>query len=641
MSLPRLWNTKSFFELMLPALTTMFGLQMLRVLLPSIVWYLGDTLDASNAILGLAAIGVFALSFLVTPFYRSLGLRRALFSTLVGIAIMRLLEQVTLVPALDLVFALGGVVLFTFFIPLYLSFVRVQGGAAPRKFGRGLLLGFVFDTTLRGSFNTLDVSWQQHPLAPIIVVLAVVAHLALTMFLSKSAGESTETNLTGTLPLAAIGSFIFVTQVVFQNAARATALTGFPTPLAYAFIILVNAIGIAAALLPIVADRATSFAVLVATLFLAWLTSRPDPAPGTADLMFFFGNLLMFRFVTLIFAGLGAREEVNKGLARTAAANGIGWLVFALLTLLYYVSYQINLGFSNNWLPPLAVLLVGLAVIAALRVMPNLPVASSTTSATVAFALCIVPLIILANWRDPQPMVGKGFPVRVMTYNLHNGFSTEGRLDPEALARVIEQAKPDIVGLQEVERGWYIDSSLDLAMWLSRRLQMPYVFGPTADRVWGNAILSRYPIKEWRNVPLPPRDLALKRGFLWARVDIGGGDELLFIATHFHDPANGSAIRQQQSPEIVKFWNQRPRTVIVGDLNAKPDAKEIALLRDAGLRDAFAAIGVGDGFTWRADKPNQRIDYIWLSPDLTARDIVIPQSTASDHLGIVVTVEGK
>jgi len=158
MSLPRLWNTKSFFELMLPALTTMFGLHMLRVLLPSIVWYLGDTLDASNAILGLAAIGVFALSFLVTPFYRSLGLRRALFSTLVGIAIMRLLEQVTLVPALDLVFALGGVVLFTFFIPLYLSFVRVQGGAAPRKFGRGLLLGFVFDTTLRGSFNTLDVS---------------------------------------------------------------------------------------------------------------------------------------------------------------------------------------------------------------------------------------------------------------------------------------------------------------------------------------------------------------------------------------------------------------------------------------------------------------------------------------------------
>jgi endonuclease/exonuclease/phosphatase family metal-dependent hydrolase len=206
---------------------------------------------------------------------------------------------------------------------------------------------------------------------------------------------------------------------------------------------------------------------------------------------------------------------------------------------------------------------------------------------------------------------------------------------------VIEQANPDIVGLQEVERGWYIDSSLDLAMWLSRRLQMPFVYGPTADPVWGNAILSRYPIKEWRNVALPPRDLSLKRGFMWARIDVGGGEELLFIATHFHDPENGSAIRQQQSPEIVKFWNQQPRTIIVGDLNARPDAPEIAMLRDAGLRDAFAAIGTGNGFSWPSTNPNQRIDYIWHSPDLSVRDWVMPRSTASDHLGIVVTVEKK
>ncbi len=641
MSLPKLWNTKSFFELALPALTTMFGLQALRVLLPSIVWYIGDTLDASTAILAVVSIGIFVLSFLATPFYRALGLRRALFVVLIGIGLFRLLEQVIAQQPLDFIFSLCVVVLFTFFIPLYLGYVRLQGGAAPRKFGRGFLLGLVFDTTLRGSFHTLDLSWQHSPLAPIIVVLLVLAQLGLTIFLIQGDGEPTETNFVGSLPLAAIGPFIFVTQVIFQNAARATALTGFPMPLAYAFIILVNVIGISAALLPIVAERATSFAVLVATLFLAWLTSRPDPAPGTADVMFFFGNLLMFPFVTLIFAGLGAREEINKGIARSAIANGIGWVLLALLTVLYYVSYQINIGLPNNWLPSIAVILIGIAVLAALRVMPNFPVASSATSATIAFALVILPLLALATWRTPQPVAGNGFPVRVMTYNLHNGFNTEGRLDPEALARVIERVNPDLIALQEVERGWYIDSSLDLAKWLSRRLNMPFLFGPTADRVWGNAILSRYPIKEWGNVPLPPRDLTLKRSFLWARVDIGGGEELLFIATHFHDPANGSAIRQQQSPEIVKFWNQRPRTLVLGDLNAKPDAPEIALLRDAGLRDAFATLGTGDGFTWPSTKPNQRIDYIWYSSDLSVRNLVMPRSTASDHLGIAVTVEGK
>jgi len=639
MTLPRLWNTRAFLELALPGLTMMLGLQTLRVLIPTIVWYLGDTLALSSVILGVIAIGIFALSFLVIPLYRALGLRRALWVTLLGIGVARLLEQVLILPALDFLFAFIGTVLFTFFIPLYLAYVRLEKGAAPRKFGRGLLLGLVFDTTVHGSFHTLDLSWQQHSFAPMVAVLVVLAQMALTLYLIRAEGDATETNLIGSLPLAALGLFIFVTQVIFQNVARATTLTGFPMPQAYAIIVIVNAIGISAALLPIVAERSTAVAAIVATLFLAWLTWRPEPQSGIADLMFFFGNLLLFPFITLIFASLGAREEINKGITRTAIANGIGWLLFALFTLLYYVSYDINLGFSNRVLPPLAVILMGLAVLGALRVMPNFPIASSTTSATVAFALVIVPLIIWANWHPLTPSVGKGLPVRVMTYNIHNGFNTAGRLDPEAIARVIEQARPDIVALQEVARGWYIDSSVDLAMWLARRLQMPYVFGPTADCVWGNAILSRYPIKEWKNMPLPPRDLLLKRGFLWARIDVGGGEEILFIATHFHHIEEDNAIRQVQAPEIIKFWNQRPRTILAGDLNATPDAPEIAMLRDAGLRDAFALAGSGSGFTWPSPKPNQRIDYIWVSPDLIVRNLTIPRSTASDHLGIVVTVD--
>lgn len=637
----RFWNTTSFFELALPALTTMFGLQTLRVLLPSFVWYLGDSVGISYVLLGVIAIGTFALSFLVIPFYRALGLRRALFMVLVGIGLVRLLLQVSVISSLDLVFSLAGTVLFTFFIPLYLGYVRVLGASAPRKFGRGFLLGFVLDTTLQGSFHTLDLTWQNHPLAPIILVLAVIFQLWLTLRLPKLEAEASSTNFFGTLPLAAIGPFIFVTEVIFQNIARATTLTGFPMPLAYAFIILVNAIGISAALLPIVAERETSFAVLIATAFLAFLTSRPDPQPGTSDLMFFFGNLVMFPFVTLIFAGLGSHGEINKGLTRTAIANGIGWLLFALMALLYYISYDINIGIPNTWLPPIAVVLVGLAVIVAMREMPDSPGAPSTTSATIAFALIIVPIIILANWHDPKTVTGNGFPVRVMTYNLHSGFNTDGRLDPEAIAKTIEQAKPDIVGLEEVGRGWYIDSSVDLLMWLSRRLNMPYVFGPTANRVWGNAILSRYPIQQWANVPLPPSNLLLKRGFTWARIDIGGGADLLVVETHFHHIQGDTAIRQQQSPEIVKFWNQQPRTIFIGDLNATPDAKEIGMLRDAGLVDSFAEIGTGNGFSWPSDAPNQRIDYIWHSSDLKVSDLQMPSSTASDHLGVAVTVEKK
>lgn len=639
--LSKLWNTDTFFELALPALTTMFGLQLLRVLLPSFVWYLGDSVGVSYTTLGPIAIGTFLAAFLAEPFRRALGSRRALIVAIGGIGLMRLIVQLLPIPGIDFAASAIGVILFTFYFPLYLQRTRAKEPNATRKSARGFLLGIVLDTTIYGAFGTLDLAWQSGIFPLALVALFVAAQWWLLARDPSIPDEASDATLGRTLPLAAVGPFIFLMGVIFQNIARATTLTGFPPPMAFGLIVLTNAIGLAAALFPIVRERSTGFAIFVGVVFLAILASRPDPARSTADFLYFFGNLLLFPFVTLIFSGLNTGKRLHPNMWRSSIANGIGWLLFVLLAFLYYVSYDIRLPIANNNLPFVAMVLVGAAVLIAMRRMPNLDAASSWTSATVAFALFIVPVFLALNFRAPVTIPGKGFPVRVMSYNLHNGFNTDGRLDPEALARTIQSANPDIVGLQEVERGWMIDSNLDLLTYLSQKLQMPYIFAPTADPVWGNAILSRYPITDWGNVPLPPRTLLLKRGFLWARVDVGNGDELFLIATHFHHINKDTEIRQQQSPEIVKFWNQRPRTIFLGDLNAQPDSKEIAILRDSGLVDSFAAIGTGDGLTFYSAKPYERIDYLWLSPDLALKDFFIPQSTASDHLGIAVTVSVK
>ena len=62
--LSKLWDNETFADLALPALTTLFGLQMLRVLLPSFVWYLGDSVGVSYVMLGPIAIGTFLAAFL-------------------------------------------------------------------------------------------------------------------------------------------------------------------------------------------------------------------------------------------------------------------------------------------------------------------------------------------------------------------------------------------------------------------------------------------------------------------------------------------------------------------------------------------------------------------------------------------------
>ncbi len=63
------------------------------------------------------------------------------------------------------------------------------------------------------------------------------------------------------------------------------------------------------------------------------------------------------------------------------------------------------------------------------------------------------------------------------------------------------------------------------------------------------------------------------------------------------------------------------------------------MLRQAGLVDAAAAIEGTPALTFSSTDLYQRIDYIWVSPDLKVTDVQVPMSTASDHLGVVAVID--
>jgi endonuclease/exonuclease/phosphatase family metal-dependent hydrolase len=261
------------------------------------------------------------------------------------------------------------------------------------------------------------------------------------------------------------------------------------------------------------------------------------------------------------------------------------------------------------------------------------------TPAILGGLLLLAPFGLLLAWQCPETVTPApdNTTVRVMDYNLHNGFNTDGRLDMEALARVIEENNPDVIGLQEVSRGWLINGRVDMLQWLSCRLDMPYIAGPTDGAQWGNAILSRYPVIESETHPLPPESLRLRRGYIKAEIDIGGNTFQL-IDTHLHHVGGDSDIRQEQVPGLVSAWNKAPRTLLVGDLNAEPDSPEMQTLFDAGLVDVSGVYGPSPGYTYYSADLYQRIDYLLASPDLVIEEFRIPQSTASDHLPLVTTL---
>ncbi len=333
------------------------------------------------------------------------------------------------------------------------------------------------------------------------------------------------------------------------------------------------------------------------------------------------------------------------GLKRSIIIHGLGMILFVVLVFAFYIGYSLSMPYPGQ--SPIGV--AGVIIIActfiALRQQPQierLPVQAAKAAAP----LIVIPLVSFFFWPAPQsniPPAGAVGSLRVVNYNLHNGFNTQGHLDLEAQAQVIESRQPDIVTLQEVSRGWLINGSVDMASWLSQRLDMPYRFTPAADALWGQAVLSRYPILAAETHPLPPRDLPLKRSFGYLEIDVGWNEPLRLINTHYHHIGRDSDIRVQQSNTILNFLAGRHNDVLLmtGDLNAEPGAREIKLLLDYGLTDVIAETSLSPGYTFHAEAPFVQLDYILVAPDLNIIEADIPPSTASDHLGIEALLDGN
>ncbi len=641
-------------ELGLPALTALFGMQALRVLMPGSLWVLTDSMSWGAIQVGTVVILVFLFAFLAGGLQQLLGSRLALIVTAGGLGLLRLSMQVwSSEPVVNLSLAMAGTTLFGLFLPTYLRHVGLRAGAGAGRFAVGLLVGLILDTALHGVFDTYDINWQAG-LLPVLLTLVLVLVQWILLAGIALAGNEDVTRKPGaaadrgpivkSFPLLAVGPFLFLQLVVFQNVARAAVLTGWSLPIAFGWTLLAQLAGLAAGSWLLSSARRTLWPLaLVAGLGLVAILASPEPeAAALTAPLFLVGQVLLSLLIVLVFSGIGVGVSVKKmGFSSTNVAFPLGMILLLLFLVGYYLVYHVSLPYDNAILEPVAAFVVAsCAVGASTALRPPTGAGHRPWLVTVlALPLLILPLTGALTWRAPAAVSGEGFPVRVMTYNLHNGFNTEGYLGMEDIARVIEDSRPDIVALQEVSRGWVISGRVDMLEWLSQRLQMPYVFGPTADAFWGNAILSRYPILEYAEYDLPPRDLPLLRGLVLALIDLGNGDRLQVIATHYHHVEEDSDVRQLQARETVEIWNGDGQTVLLGDLNATLGAPEMDMLQNAGLVDALAGIEPPPAYTWPSVNPYRRIDYIWVSPDLKVNDIRVIASNASDHLAVVAEID--
>ena len=621
------------------------GIEMLRLFMSSLLFYMREAREVSTVGVGGVAFLCFLMVFLAPVLARGMGPGGLLQLSAAGLWAARIIIQFVDVAVVDFVLSIAGAVLFLWAIPASASLVsngkRIDGGT----WLLGLLVGVALDTAIKGGFGTVDLSWQNNVGADVIAVLLAGGLTGSAKIISmRSRGQEAQPpSNRGSLLLLALGPFLFLEMLYFQNIGQQTALIEWDQPGVLALIVASNLVGLALAAIVMGLRRPLALVLVPAATILLIVGLLAEQTGALAAVVMSIGHLML----VLLLASLASRNDPELQGGRFTSVtlfSGVGMLIFLGTVFLYYAAYDISVGVPQRAIIIGAAALVGGTVwVGTWGRSVERPRAPFIWAGRVAALLMLSPLILTITWSEPDVEAGDGLPVRVMAYNIHQGFGTEGGFELEEIARVIEAENPDIIALQEVSRGWLVDGSVDILTWLSQRLDMDYAWGPAADSVWGNAVFSRYPIVLSENYEMPNNDdLSLDRGFLWVEIDVGEEEPLRIIATHFHAGRDEGEHRIPQSEAILKRWDGLSRTVFLGDLNGRPGDREITMLEEAGLLDSFIDSGTqGERFTSPSDGPHQRIDYVWTSPDLESTGYSSTQSQASDHFPVATTINAR
>ncbi len=232
--------------------------------------------------------------------------------------------------------------------------------------------------------------------------------------------------------------------------------------------------------------------------------------------------------------------------------------------------------------------------------------------------------------------------LKTMTYNIHilNPPSKPGETDINATAKVIIDANPDVVFLQEVDKNTGRNNfDGDQAKELAKLVKMNFVFYSAASvgrGLYGVAILSKYPLKNIKKYMLTKESASTEQRVLGtALVDLPGKDSLMLAVTHLQH--NSATNRLQQVKDIVNTLGTfKERIIIGGDFNELESATEFFNVFDGSFTRTCK--GVNCPPTFSAQLPKSVIDYLAYKPSsaFTVKNHqVIGEYYASDHLPVM------
>ena len=196
--------------------------------------------------------------------------------------------------------------------------------------------------------------------------------------------------------------------------------------------------------------------------------------------------------------------------------------------------------------------------------------------------LFIVTLLVTTIVLDSMAQRRKPITLRILTYNIYHGETTDGRVDMDLFASIINEVNPDLVSLQEVDKNAKRTGVIDITEELSKRTGLKGHFVKHRDfqgGEYGNAILSRFPVTNINVIPStgsPSTSSGTGITIPLATIRLAKRTEIIFNCTHLSTKLED---RKAQARQLMDYYigADRMPMIITGDLNAEPHHEEIKM----------------------------------------------------------------
>ncbi|EMB15622.1 endonuclease/exonuclease/phosphatase family protein [Rhodopirellula europaea 6C] len=228
--------------------------------------------------------------------------------------------------------------------------------------------------------------------------------------------------------------------------------------------------------------------------------------------------------------------------------------------------------------------------------------------------------------------------LRVLSYNIHHGRGTDGKIDLDRLANVIRSVDPDLVAVQEVDQNTHRNGMVKQVEILAARTGLHGKFAKQIDYdggEYGQAVLSKYPIKSLEVHWLPGDPIRERRIVGVAEIQ-PHETPLRFATTHLHHAR--ADLREKQATELNRLLaNGNAPVIVAGDFNAKP-----ASIAMQTLQTKWRIATSDTMLTFPARLPNRQLDYVAMYPANSWRIVeseVLNEPVASDHRPLLVEIE--